>query len=164
MINCEYAGDITNEVDPNLYYSMISYLFRVNYTFGNKYILTATFRRDGSSKFSKENRYSNFPSFAAGWNMSEEDFMKTISWISKLKLRGSWGIIGNEKIQFYDRYARTKDLLAVFGQDEASNSAVSYGASGNPDLTWESTTQTDLGLELGMFENKITAEFDYYRR
>jgi TonB-linked SusC/RagA family outer membrane protein len=157
-------NDFKNEVDANLYYSMVSYLFRANYTYGNKYILTATFRRDGSSKFSEENRFSNFPSFAAGWNISEEEFMKTLAWISKLKIRGSWGIIGNEKIQFYDRYARTQDLLVVLGQDEAANSAVSYGASGNPDLTWESTTQTDLGLEIGLLENKITAEFDYYRR
>jgi TonB-linked SusC/RagA family outer membrane protein len=157
-------GDIKNEVDPNLYYSMISYLFRANYTFGNKYILTATFRRDGSSKFSKGNRYSNFPSFALGWNLTEENFMKNLPFISRLKIRGSWGIIGNEKIQFYDRYARTQDLLVVFGQQEAANPAVSYGTSGNPDLTWESTVQTDAGLEMGLFENRITAEFDYYRR
>jgi len=162
--NINTLKDIKNEVDPSYYYSMISYLFRANYTYGNRYILTFTFRRDGSSKFISDKRFSNFPSFAAGWNISEENFMQNIGVISKLKLRGSWGMIGNEKIQFYDRFARTKDLLAVFGQAEASNPAVSYGVSGNPDLTWENTKQTDIGLEVGVFENKLTAEFDYYRR
>ena len=126
---------------------MISYLFRANYTYGNKYIFTAHFPAGTVLQSSaRTNGISNFPSFAAGWNVSEEEFMKNIPLISKLKLRGSWGMIGNEKIQFYDRYARTQDLLAVFGQQEASNPAVSYGASGNPDLTWESTKQTDVGL------------------
>jgi TonB-linked SusC/RagA family outer membrane protein len=162
--NINTLKDIKNEVDPNLYYSMISYLFRANYTYRNRYILTFTFRRDGSSKFIKDKRFSNFPSFAAGWNITEEKFMQNIPVISKLKLRGSWGIIGNEKIQFYDRFARTQDLLVVLGQPEASNPAVSYGVSGNPDLTWESTKQTDIGLEVGIYKNKLTAEIDYYRR
>ena len=163
--NVNTVARIKNSVDANLYYSMISYLFRVNYTYNSKYLLTVTFRRDGSSKFSKENRYSNFPSFAAGWNISRESFMKNISAISKLKLRASWGVIGNEKIAYYDRYARVESgLINIFGTNQSPYVGASYGKSGNPDLKWESTTQADLGLEIGFFDNRLTGEFDYYRR
>jgi TonB-linked SusC/RagA family outer membrane protein len=142
----------------------MSYLFRLNYVFNNKYIFTATFRSDGSSKFSQENRYSNFPSFAAGWNLSEENFMKDIDFLNKLKLRASWGKVGNEKIPYYSRYSRVQsDLLAIFG-DDIPNSAASYGVYGNPDLRWEVTTQTDIGLEVGTFNNRLTAELDYYHK
>ncbi len=163
--NVNTVARIKNTVDANQYYSMISYLFRANYTYDSKYLLTVTFRRDGSSKFSEENRYSNFPSFAAGWNLSKESFMKRISVISNLKLRASWGIIGNEKIAYYDRYARVESgLLNIFGINQSPNTAASYGKSGNPDLKWESTTQTDIGMEIGLFDNRLTGEFDYYRR
>jgi len=163
--NVNTLQDIYDQVDPNLYYSMISYLFRTNYTYDGKYIVTATFRRDGSSKFSKQNRYSNFPSFALGWNIGREEFMKRVSFISNLKLRGSWGIIGNEKISYYDRYARvSSDILAIFGNPDASYPAASYGKSGNPNLKWESTTQTDVGLEVGILNNRLTGEFDFYNR
>jgi len=156
---------IYNGVDANLYYSMISYLFRVNYTFDNRYIATVTFRRDGSSKFSSENRYSNFPSLAAGWNIVNEDFMRNISLITALKLRASWGKIGNEKIPYLDQFATVHSgLLAVFSNPDETYPAASYGKSGNPDLIWETTSQTDIGLEIGLLNNKLTAEFDYYRR
>ena len=148
----------------NLYYSMISYLFRANYTYNNKYIVTATFRRDGSSKFDESTRYGNFPSFALGWNISQEGFMENIEFISNLKLRGSWGQIGNEKIPYKDRFSVTQNLLGVFGVGDISYSAVSYGKNGNPDLTWETTTQTDIGLEVGVLNNRLTGEFDYYNR
>jgi len=163
--NVNTLQNIYNRVDPNQYYSMISYLFRTNYTYDGKYIFTATFRRDGSSKFSMENRYSNFPSFALGWNIGREEFMKNISTVSSMKLRGSWGKIGNEKISYFDRYARVQsDIIAVFGSPDASVPAASYGKSGNPDLKWETTTQTDIGLELGVLNNRLTGEFDFYNR
>jgi len=163
--NINKLQDIENKVDPNLYFSMTSWLFRANYTYNDKYILTATFRRDGSSKFRKENRYSNFPSFAAGWNIGKEGFVNNIEILSKLKIRGSWGIIGNEKIAYFDRYARVQsDIIAVFGTPDASIPAASYGKSGNQELVWESTTQTDIGLEIGLFENKLSGEFDFYTR
>lgn len=163
--NINMLQNIFNGVDANLYYSMISYLFRANYTFDNRYIGTITFRRDGSSKFSKENRFSNFPSFALGWNIVNEQFMQKIPLISNLKLRASWGIIGNEKILYFDRFARVQsDLLVILSNPDASFPAASYFKSGNPDLKWESTTQTDIGLEAGVLNNKLTGEFDYYRR
>jgi TonB-linked SusC/RagA family outer membrane protein len=157
-------SSISNGVDPNQNYSMLSYLFRVNYTYNSKYILTATFRRDGSSKFSTGNRYGNFPSFAAGWNVSKENFMKDISAISNLKIRGSWGIIGNDKIPYDKQYSLTQTMVAIFGSPSSVNSATTYGVSGNPDLKWESTTQSDAGIEIGLLKSKLTGEFDYYNR
>lgn len=156
---------LKDEVDVNLYYSMISYLFRINYAYNSKYILTATFRRDGSSKFSKANRFSNFPSFAAGWNISEEDFMKNFNLISKLKLRASWGKIGNEKINYPDRFSLVDDkIVAVFGTNSATYPAASFDVLGNPDLKWEVSTQTDVGLEVGALNDRLTGEFDFYNK
>ncbi|MDT8373200.1 MAG: TonB-dependent receptor [Bacteroidales bacterium] len=163
--NVNTIQSISNGVDAGLYYSMISYLFRANYSLDNKYIATVTFRRDGSSKFAKENRFSNFPSFALGWNIGNEQFMKSVDAVSKLKVRASWGIIGNEKISYYDRYARVQSsIIAVLGNPDAPIPAATYGKSGNPDLRWESTTQTDIGVEAGFFANKFTGEFDFYNR
>ncbi len=143
---------------------MISYLIRVNYTFNKKYIVTGTFRRDGSSKFSESNRFSNFPRFALGWNISEENFMENLEFISNLKLRASWGQIGNEKIPYEARFSRTVDLIGVFGVGDITYPAMSYGKNGNPDLKWETTTQTDVGLEVGVLNNRLTGEFDFYNR
>jgi TonB-linked SusC/RagA family outer membrane protein len=162
--NVNTISSISNEVDPNQFYSMISYLSRVNYAFEGKYLFTATYRRDGSSKFASQNRYGNFPSLALGWNISKEKFMQSLPVINNLKLRASWGIIGNEKIAYLNRYSTTQNLVTVFGQTDAANAAITYGLSGNPNLKWESTNQTDLGLEIGILNNKLTGEFDYYHR
>lgn len=157
-------GSIKNNVEPDLYYSMISYLFRANYTYDSKYILTATFRRDGSSKFSKDNRYSIFPSFALGWNLSNEDFMQDIKAISNFKIRASWGKIGNDKIPYNNRFSLTQSLIGVFGTGDISYPGVTYSKNGNPDLVWETTTQSDIGVEIGVLSNRLTGEFDYYYR
>lgn len=157
-------NDIKNEVDAGLNYSMISYLFRANYTYDNRYIFTATYRRDGSSKFAKGNRYGNFPSFALGWNIAREAFMKDIKAINTLKLRTSWGKIGNEKIPYSNRFSLTQTYLAVLGIGDISYPALTYAKSGNPDLTWETTTQFDAGLEAATFNGRLTGEFDYYHR
>ena len=147
-----------------VYNSMISYLLRVNYTFNQKYIATITFRRDGSSKFSQGNRWSNFPSFALGWNISRENFMKPVKVISKLKLRTSWGKVGNDKIPWEARYSNVEELIAVFGSTLVPNAGASYGLNGNEKLRWEVTTQFDAGLEVGLFNDRLSGEFDYYRR
>lgn len=163
--NVNMLQSISNGVDANLFYSMVSLLARANYTYDNKYILTATFRRDGSSKFSSENRYGDFPSFAVGWNIGNEKFMQDVKWMSNLKLRASWGKIGNEKISYFDRFSRANSgLFAVFSNPDAAYPAVTYGKSGNPDLRWETTTQTDVGLEIGLLNDRLTGEFDYYNR
>jgi TonB-linked SusC/RagA family outer membrane protein len=162
--NVNNLNSIVNGVDPNQFYSMESFLFRLNYTYDNKYILTGTFRRDGSSKFNSANRFSNFPSFAAGWNISKEEFMQNLPFLSNLKLRASWGKIGNEKIPYLSQYSVTQNQLAVFSRGDISYPGTTYASSGNPILKWETTTQSDAGLEIGVLNNRLTGEFDYYHR
>ena len=157
-------GSISNGVDPNQNFSMISYLGRANYVYKSKYILTATYRRDGSSKFSAGNRYGNFPSFAAGWVVNKESFMKKFPSISNLKVRASWGIIGNDKIPYDKQYSLTETMVTILGNPPSANSATTYAVSGNPNLKWEGTTQSDAGLEIGLLKDKLTGEFDYYNR
>ena len=146
-------NDLVNGVDPNQNYALISYLGRINYNFDNRYLFTFTFRRDGSSKFTQNNRYANFPSVALGWNMLNEYFMspsKTI--LSQLKIRGSWGTIGNEKINYNRQFSLIQnELNPVFGINEALNPGATYGTAGNPNLVWETTYQTDIGIEFGFF-------------
>lgn len=154
----------SNGVNPNFNFSMLSYLFRVNYTYDNRYLLTATFRRDGSSKFTKANQYGNFPSFGVGWNAINEQFMQGTKSLSNLKFRASWGIIGNEKINYERQYSLVLNgINALFGPDVIYPGAT-YGVAGNPNLKWETTHQLDIGAELGFFEDKLTAEIDYYQR
>lgn len=146
--------------------ALTSILFRANYTYNERYLLTATFRRDGSSKFGANNRYANFPAFALGWNIWKESFFPTESPLNHLKLRTSWGINGNEKIGGEDQYSRIgAGIDGVFGENEAINAGASFsGQPGNPDLRWERTTEYDIGLEFGLFESRLTGEVDYYNR
>lgn len=162
--NLASPNSATNSVSPNFNYSMISYLARANYTYDNRYMFTATFRRDGSSKFSEVNRYANFPSLALGWNIINEEFMKTNKTFSNLKARASWGVIGNEKINYQRQYSLVQNgINAVFGPDVIYPGAT-YGVAGNPNLKWESTSQIDIGVETGFLEDKLTAELDFYQR
>lgn len=145
--------------------SLASYLFRANYTYQDKYLLTASTRIDGSSKFGKDNLYGTFPSVAIGWNIINESFMTSSALISNLKLRASWGITGNEKIPGDSRFSLIANgQNAVFGLNEVVQPGATYGNSANPDLRWESTTQFDVGLEFGLWNDKLTAELDYYNK
>lgn len=151
-----------NSVGSN--FSMISYLARANYTYNDRYLFTATFRRDGSSKFTESNRYANFPSFAVGWNAINESFMQNNKTFSNLKVRASWGTIGNEKINYQRQYSLVQNgINALFGQDVMYPGAT-YGVSGNPNLKWETTEQIDIGIEAGFLDDRLTAEIDYYHR
>ena len=144
---------------------LYSNLFRLNYALKDKYLLTASVRRDGSSKFGKNRRYGIFPSVAAGWRVNEEAFMKNISMISNLKLRGSYGVIGNEKISEDAKSPPVTDRLdAVFGQDEKFFPGASITRLSNPDLHWEETRQADIGVEIGLLNNRFNAEIDWYSR
>ena len=145
-----------------------SLLFRVNYTLNEKYLLTASFRRDGSSLFGRDRRYGDFPSFALGWRLKEEAFFKEKEWLSNLKLRVGWGATGNGNI---DRIAGdTKSpkvkggLDAVFGADERFRPGGTLLKLANPQLGWEATTQTNVGFEIGFLNNRLTAEIDWYNR
>ncbi|MDF2382713.1 TonB-dependent receptor [Nostoc ellipsosporum NOK] len=148
-------------------WSMISYLGRVNYTLDDKYLFTLTGRVDGSSKFAKGNKYGFFPSGAVAWRISKEDFMQDMEAISDLKLRASYGVIGNQAIPPYQSLA----LVGPFGEG-LFNSGNSYEVFtgrepltyANKDLKWETTRQLDIGLDLSLFKNRITFTADYYNK
>jgi TonB-linked SusC/RagA family outer membrane protein len=156
---------IDNSVDVNLNYSMLSLLFRANYSYNDRYLLTVTYRRDGSSKFTKSNRYADFPSVAVGWNIINESFMEDNTLFSNLKLRASYGVVGNEKITYDKQYNKVLNgLAAVFGPDGVLRPGSTYGPAGNPGLLWESSYQADVGLEAGFLNDKLAFEMDYYKR
>jgi len=143
----------------------MSYMFRTNYTLMDRYLLTATMRADGSSKFGANNKWGYFPSAALGWRISEESFLKDVSWLNNLKLRASWGVTGNDKITDRAAYAvvaQSEEFHAVI--DGKVRPAAGIINAFNPDLKWERNEQKDLGLEMGFFNNKLTAELDLWTR
>jgi TonB-linked SusC/RagA family outer membrane protein len=158
-------NSVSNQPSFRDNFSIVSYLFRANYSFDSRYLLTFTYRRDGSSKFSTANRFSDFPAVAVGWNVINESFLENSEILSNLKVRGSWGIIGNEKIPYDRQYSRVLNgLSAVFGTAEALYPGSTYGVSGNPNLVWENSYQFDAGVEIGFMNEQFTAEIDYYKR
>jgi TonB-linked SusC/RagA family outer membrane protein len=142
-------------------WTLLSLVGRVNYSFKDKYLLSATVRRDGSSKFSKDNRYSVFPSVAAGWRISEESFMQNQDVVSNLKLRASWGLTGSQAINPYATQSTYSTTQAAFTNSSAT-SGIILGNPGNPNLKWETTKQTDIGLEAEFLQGKILIEADYF--
>jgi TonB-linked SusC/RagA family outer membrane protein len=139
-------------------FTFISYLGRVNYKFANKYLLGASARIDGSSRFGADNRYGFFPSVSAGWIISDEDFLKAQNKISFLKLRASYGLTGNSEI---DNFASRGLYEAISYADQAGIQPISIA---NPELTWENTVQIDAGLDFGFLNNRISGEIDFYNR
>lgn len=142
--------------------ALVSYFGRVNYAYRDKYLFSATLRMDGSSRFGVNNRYGYFPSFSAGWILTNEDFW-TMDDISHLKIRASWGQNGNDKI---GEYAFTTVVLSgqnyTFGRDEIiTNGSVALVGS-NPDLKWETITQTDIGVDLELWQGKVNVIADYF--
>ncbi len=155
---------VWNGVDAGSNYSMISYIFRLNYSFSSRYMFTGTYRLDGSSKFTPENQYAGFPALALGWNVHNEEFMKSVPIISNLKVKGSWGGVGNEKISYTRQYSLVgSSINAVFGND-IMVPGQTYSSAGNPDLRWETSYQTNIGLEIGLWDGKFSAEFDYFSK
>lgn len=147
------------------YYNQISYLARVNLSLFDRYLVTATFRRDGSSKFLADNQYGNFYAFAGGWILTNEQFFPNTSWVDRLKIRGSWGVVGNDKINYLGGYSVVNNNVnAVFGIDEQLVFGQTDGALGNENLQWEEVEQSNIGLEFDFFEYKLSGEFDFYLR
>jgi TonB-linked SusC/RagA family outer membrane protein len=140
-----------------------SYFARVNYDYDGKYLFEANIRRDGSSKFARGNRWGWFPSFSAGWVMSDESFMKNINWLNFLKLRASWGQLGNHRIADFMYLP-----LISLGQNYAFGGASATGAAqtiaNNPDITWETTTEKNIGMDLKLLKNRISVSIDAYDR
>ena len=140
-----------------------SYFGRLNYSFKDKYLLTATGRMDGSSKFGENHKYAFFPSAALAWRVSQEDFLKDNRTISNLKLRTSYGITGNSEINTYASQSLLGSGYAAIINDTRVT-GVGTNRLANPDLKWEKTAQYDFGVELGLFRNRITLESDIYYR
>ncbi len=143
-------------------YGLNSYFTRINYSLMGKYLFTATGRVDGSSKFGSSNRYAFFPSVALAWRISEEDFLKSSSTLSNLKLRTSYGVTGNSETSPYAAQGGLGSYETVFGNSKVPATGISTLA--NPNLKWEKTKQANIGLDLGLFNNKVRLETDFYHK
>lgn len=141
---------------------LTSILGRVFYSYQNKYLFTATIRRDGSSKFGKNNRYGYFPSFSLGWNVAEEKFMENVHWLDQLKLRGGYGVLGDQEI---DNYQYSSTITTGINYPDG-NGGLLQGAFpknfANPDIKWEETAMTNVGIDFMAFNNRLSLTADYY--
>lgn len=157
---------VTNLEDADFYVeeAMNSYFGRIGYTYAQKYIFEANFRADASSRFAKSGRWGYFPSVSAAWRVEQENFMKNVRWIDGLKLRGSWGRNGNiNNVGSYDTYSTySTNGTVVLGGVTAP--IMTEGRIGNPNLTWETTTTTDFGMDLILKNGLLGLTVDYYNR
>ncbi|WP_316813509.1 TonB-dependent receptor [Pedobacter heparinus] len=133
-------------------FNLASFFASATYGYDNRYYASATFRADGSSRFGPNNKWGYFPSLSAGWIISNEAFMKDVSWISNLKLRGSWGKLGNQEIP-------NNAYETLVSESGGVVNVIRYG---NPDIKWETTTQTNIGLDMGILKNKLSFTADYF--
>lgn len=154
------ASQITNANTNLVEWALLSYMARVNYGYKGKYLLTGTIRADGSSRFGENNRFGTFPSVAFGWNMHQEGFLKSSSWVDQLKFRVSYGSIGNQAITPY----QTQALLGRTSYAWDNTAAFGYRPNtiGNPDLRWETSTTFNTGIDFAIFKNRIFGTFEYY--
>ena len=141
-------------------YFRISYLGRLNYNYDGKYLFSASIRRDASSRFGQNDRWGTFPSVSLGWNIAKEAFLSNVESLSNLKLRASWGKAGNDKISDYAYSSSLTSNMYYVINNAAVVGTTNAGAS-NPDLKWEETTMTNVGLDFGLFKNKFTLSAEY---
>lgn len=153
-------------------WALISYFGRLNYDYQGKYLLEANMRYDGSSKFYGKNRWAAFPSFSAGWRVSEESFVKEFAsgWLDNLKIRGSWGQLGNQNVVDVNGYSLNypyQPVLGLTGNYSFDNNSLQSGVAQqrltNPLIKWETTTMTDVGVDLSLFKN-LDITFDWYKK
>ncbi len=163
VLNEISAGDASS-VDNEGYkyeYALLSYFGRLNYSYKDKYLLEANIRTDGSSRFAAGNRWGVFPSFSLGWRVTQEPFMQNIDFLKELKLRGSWGELGNQEIGLYPYQS-----LMVLGYNYPFGGTLSSGArmttASNNDISWETTEMTDFGVDGMLIKGKVDFTFDYY--
>ena len=146
-------------------WAIMSYLGRISYNYDSKYLLTANFRADGSSKLAPGKRWGYFPSVSVGWRLSQENFLKEVDWLSELKLRGGWGQTGNQAgisdYGYLQRFSITRQNWWEAGKGNAMVTLRPNSFS-NPNLTWETTTQSNIGLDLSLFKNRISLAVDAY--
>ena len=150
-------------------YRLASYFGRVSYNYGERYMAEVTVRRDASSRFGDNNKWGTFPSASIGWNIKNESFLKDVSWLSGLKLRASWGINGNDNIGnfTYAVYMNSGNNY-VFGSGANGTENITLGSKpsglANPDVKWEQTAQTDIGVDAAFFGNRLTFVADWYQK
>ncbi len=169
-VNFLYLGNVTankNTGSGASNYSMFSVFGKFNYTWDDKYLASFTIRRDASSRLSDGHNYDWFPSFSAGWRISQESFMEgTRSWLTDLKLRGAYGVNGNDIIAndaFYAKYYTDLDRAAYpIGGGNTLSAGALRSRTTNPDLTWEKTYQTNVGFDASMFSGRLMFSFDYF--
>lgn len=171
MINIKGGSyDFANGNEVGGYdYAFRSYFGRVNYAYKDRYLFEANFRYDGVSRFIEENRWGTFPSFSAGWKLSQEEFMKGIDgFVQNVKLRASWGKLGNSRLNSNERLGQYDYVAAYSGVNYSFNDKQLIGLAqskyANPLLQWEETTQTDIGIDFTTLQNKMSVELDYYNR
>lgn len=141
-------------------WSMVSYFGRLDYNYDNRYLFSASVRADGSSRFAEGNRYSVFPSFALGWRLSSEKFAQDWKWLDDMKIKASWGQLGNQDIGLY----AFRGVMAPYYYNINGSAVTGYAPAQayNPNISWETTTQTDLGFELSILKGALSLEADYY--
>lgn len=160
------AGSGVNKDSDGLHYKLllVSFFGRLNYNFKDRYLLEANFRRDGSSRFAKGNGWSTFPSFSGAWRISEEDFMKnTRSYLDQLKLRASWGQLGEQDIRGFHPYIENL-AMGDISYDDIINQLVTLNTMANPDLKWETTTVLNFGLDASLFNSRLNITAEWYRK
>lgn len=155
------AKTITGSTDDQSW-TLASFVARLNYNYKHKYLLSLAYRTDGSSKFGADNRWGGFPSASAGWIVSEEKFMKAVKPISYLKLRASYGVVGNNNVGNYTQYASMVNTNAVINNTYLSGK--SLGGFSNAMLGWENTKEFDFGIDLGLLDGRINFSYDYYHK
>lgn len=158
--NLGAGSDIQTPFSSLVEREIVSQFGRLNYEYDDRYLITFTARRDGSSNFSRNNKYAFFPSGAIGWRISNEEFLRNNTTISNLKLRASYGLTGNPAISPYQSLASFSRIYSNVG-DQTVNAVVPEQLA-NPDLKWETSYQTNIGFDLGLLDNKIAMTFDYY--
>ena len=157
------AGQIDAGATDVSEWSLFSYLARINYNYKAKYVLTATIRRDGSSRFGPEKKYGAFPSASIGWNIARENFMSAIPVVSDFKLRASYGYAGNNTIGNYNYLSLLRADRYVFGSGNGNFvDGLQPGNISNPDLGWEVMKQSDIGADIGLFGNRVSVTVDYF--
>ena len=145
--------------------TLASFLSRANYTYQSKYLFTASFRADGSSKFTSANRWSYFPSAAFAWKLSSEEFAKSWTWLSDAKLRTSYGVTGNNRVgDFVYQYTISSPVSAIYEFNNSPSRSSIPNALGNSNLKWETTHQADIGLDASFFNQRIDITTDYYNK
>ncbi len=159
--NISAAKTIESQTSYTESNKLISFYGRVNYNYADRYLFTATLRRDGSSRFGADHKWGTFPSFAGSWRISQEPFFKSKT-VSNLKLRASWGLTGNQEIGNYNAISTLGAYSWGYIFGGTKQTVVLPQQYANPDLKWESTSQTDLGLDFGLFDNRVHGSIDWY--